>query len=156
MLTSSWLGSTLTLTWTLGLPKSVQSAHPPGRVRFNVSRSHCSVFHWELADISVCSDGSFFWQAATEGLIARNRSAHAGIRTRLDTYADVVHDINIGFQIFTTDDIDDVGPAGIAAAIRQRVGDMPVYLSIDIDILDPGFAPGQFIHGCEVSNVLTF
>ncbi|EST07802.1 Ureohydrolase [Kalmanozyma brasiliensis GHG001] len=86
--------------------------------------------------------GTFFWQAALEGLIARNQSIHAGIRTRLGSYDDIEHDASIGFDIITSDDIDDIGIPAIIANIRARVGTMPVYLSIDIDTLDPGFAPG--------------
>ncbi|SJX61957.1 uncharacterized protein SRS1_21025 [Sporisorium reilianum f. sp. reilianum] len=86
--------------------------------------------------------GTFFWQAALEGLIARNQSIHAGIRTRLGSYDDIAHDASIGFDIITSDDIDDLGIPAIIAQIRERVGTMPVYLSIDIDTLDPGFAPG--------------
>ncbi|PWN48953.1 Arginase/deacetylase [Violaceomyces palustris] len=86
--------------------------------------------------------GTFFWQAALEGLIARNMSIHAGIRTRLGGYDDVVHDESIGFKIITSDDVDTLGVSGIVKSIRERVGDMPVYLSVDIDTLDPGFAPG--------------
>ncbi|SPO23382.1 related to CAR1 - Arginase [Ustilago trichophora] len=86
--------------------------------------------------------GTFFWQAALEGLIARNQSIHAGIRTRLGSYDDIEHDSSIGFDIITSDDIDDIGIPAIIENIRSRVGTMPVYLSIDIDTLDPGFAPG--------------
>lgn len=86
--------------------------------------------------------GTFFWQAALEGLIARNQSIHAGIRTRLGSYDDIDHDASIGFDIITSDDIDDLGIPAIIESIRARVGTMPVYLSIDIDTLDPGFAPG--------------
>ncbi|GAC92731.1 arginase [Pseudozyma hubeiensis SY62] len=86
--------------------------------------------------------GTFFWQAALEGLIARNQSIHAGIRTRLGSYDDIQHDASIGFDIITSDDIDDLGIPTIIQNIRSRVGTMPVYLSIDIDTLDPGFAPG--------------
>ncbi|CCF53298.1 hypothetical protein NDA11_006324 [Ustilago hordei] len=86
--------------------------------------------------------GTFFWQASLEGLIARNQSIHAGIRTRLGSYDDIEHDSSIGFDIITSDDIDDLGIPTIISNIRERVGTMPVYLSIDIDTLDPGFAPG--------------
>ena len=85
--------------------------------------------------------GTFFWQAALEGLIARNQSIHAGIRTRLGSYEDIEHDDSIGFQVITSDDIDDLGVAAIVRQIRDRVGSLPVYLSVDIDTLDPGFAP---------------
>ncbi len=85
--------------------------------------------------------GTFFWQAALEGLIARNASIHAG-SALVGSYDDITHDASIGFDIITSDDIDDLGIPTIIENIRSRVGTMPVYLSIDIDTLDPGFAPG--------------
>jgi len=42
---------------------------------------------------------------------------------------------------YTTDDIDDLGADGIIKKIRSRVGDGPVYLSLDIDVIDPSMAP---------------
>ncbi|HYY07640.1 MAG TPA: arginase family protein, partial [Actinomycetota bacterium] len=39
-------------------------------------------------------------------------------------------------------DVDAAGPAATAARIQERVGNAPVYVSIDIDVLDPAFAPG--------------
>jgi agmatinase len=39
-------------------------------------------------------------------------------------------------------ELDGLGVSGVAERIRARVGDRPVYVSIDIDVLDPAFAPG--------------
>jgi len=39
-------------------------------------------------------------------------------------------------------DVERIGIDGVAAAIRERVGDGPMYASIDIDVLDPAHAPG--------------
>lgn len=89
--------------------------------------------------------GTMFWIASEEGLIANGSSVHAGLRTRLggDDYADYEGDENQGFLRIESDDIDAVGVAGIIDAIMQRMGtDTPVYLSVDIDVLDPGLAPG--------------
>ncbi|KAK5150992.1 hypothetical protein LTR04_006686, partial [Oleoguttula sp. CCFEE 6159] len=48
-----------------------------------------------------------------------------------------------GWKRILTDDIDDIGTRGIIDSIMQRVGtEYPVYLSIDIDVIDPGLAPG--------------
>jgi len=54
---------------------------------------------------------------------------------------DIEHDESIGFQLITTDDIDDLGIPEIIKRIRQRVGENPVYLSFDIDVIDPALAP---------------
>jgi len=40
------------------------------------------------------------------------------------------------------DDIDDIGTAGVISKIKDRIGDRKVYLTVDIDVLDPGIAPG--------------
>ncbi|CAI6334234.1 unnamed protein product [Periconia digitata] len=93
---------------------------------------------------SFFNHGSMFWFASTEGLIANGSSVHAGLRTRLsgDNDQDYADDTNQGWHRISTDDIDDIGPKGIIQSIMDRVGtEMPVYLSIDIDVIDPGMAP---------------
>lgn len=94
---------------------------------------------------SFFNHGSMFWIAATEGLIANGSSVHAGLRTRLsgDEPEDYADDSNQGWIRISTDDIDEIGVKGIISSIMERVGtEMPVYLSIDIDVIDPGMAPG--------------
>ncbi|KAJ7043639.1 Arginase/deacetylase [Mycena alexandri] len=83
--------------------------------------------------------GSFFSIAAEEGLIS-NTSIHAGIRCHLNS-EDLAHDGDIGFQLISTEDIDEYGVVEIVKKIRQRIGQSPVYLSLDIDVVDPGLAP---------------
>ncbi|KAI9047921.1 hypothetical protein LZ554_007723 [Drepanopeziza brunnea f. sp. 'monogermtubi'] len=89
--------------------------------------------------------GSMFWIASREGLVANGSSVHAGLRTRLSgaDWADYEDDTSQGFLRISADDIDELGTQGVVAAIVARVGtDAPVYLSVDIDVLDPGLAPG--------------
>jgi agmatinase len=89
--------------------------------------------------------GSMFWIAKNEGLISNTSSVHAGLRTRLagNDYLDYEDDENQGFLRIESDDIDSVGVAGIVQIIMDRMGtEEPVYLSVDIDVLDPGLAPG--------------
>ncbi|KAJ4362452.1 hypothetical protein N0V83_010545 [Neocucurbitaria cava] len=47
----------------------------------------------------------------------------------------------VGFTLIEAHEIDDIGVEGIVAKVRKAVGDTPVYLSIDIDVLDPSIAP---------------
>lgn len=94
---------------------------------------------------SFFNHGSMFWIAATEGLIANDSSVHAGLRTRLsgDEPEDYTDDSQQGWIRIATDDIDEIGVKGVITSIMNRVGtEMPVYLSIDIDVIDPGLAPG--------------
>jgi agmatinase len=97
--------------------------------------------------------GSMFWLAHREGLIASSASTrdgsaccnvHAGLRCRLSSEFDHVDDTQQGWTRISADMIDEIGPLGIAKLIIASLGDpeIPVYLSIDIDVLDPGLAPG--------------
>ncbi|KAM0796048.1 arginase family-domain-containing protein [Usnea florida] len=87
--------------------------------------------------------GSMFWIASNEGLILNGSSAHAGLRSRLSGWDDYEDDERQGFLRISADDIDEMGTAGIVSAILERIGtDTPTYLSLDIDVLDPGLCPG--------------
>ncbi|KAL2890630.1 putative agmatinase 2 [Ceratocystis lukuohia] len=93
---------------------------------------------------SFFTHGSFFWMAHSEGLIA-NGSVHGGIRTRLAGVddADFRDDTEQGWFRILADDIDDIGVEGVINTIMERLGtENPVYLSVDIDIIEPGLAPG--------------
>src|SRR2546426_634525 len=80
-------------------------------------------------------------QVADGGLLQIDRSVHVGIRGPLFSRSDVTEDGELGFAIVQSADMDALGPAGAAERIRERVGDRPVYVSIDIDVLDPSHAP---------------
>ena len=80
-----------------------------------------------------------FWIASNEGLILNGSSVHAGLRSRLSGWDDYHDDERQGFLRISADDIDEMGTAGIVSAILERIGtDTPTYLSLDIDVLDPG------------------
>ncbi|KAI9756322.1 MAG: hypothetical protein M4579_003914 [Chaenotheca gracillima] len=99
---------------------------------------------WE-SEQSEFTHGSMFWKASNEGLILNGSSVHAGLRTRLsgDGWDDYDDDDRQGFLRLSSDDIDDLGTKGIIEAIMTRIGrDTPTYLSVDIDVIDPGLAPG--------------
>jgi agmatinase len=77
-----------------------------------------------------------------EGLLANDTNIHAGIRTTLSGPSDYDNDGYCGFEIVEAREIDTIGTDGIIKRILDRVGTKrPVYLSIDIDTLDPAFAP---------------
>lgn len=85
--------------------------------------------------------GTFLHIAHEEGLI-RNTSIHAGVRAPiLRPKGDIRHDIRCGFEIVKARDIDRIGVRGVIEALKNRVGNSKVYISVDIDVLDPAFAP---------------
>lgn len=82
--------------------------------------------------------GTYFFHAHEEGLLANDSNIHAGIRTTLSGPSDYDNDGYCGFEIVEAREIDTIGTEGIIKKIRDRVGiTKPVYLSIDIDTLDP-------------------
>lgn len=89
---------------------------------------------WPDDNPSRIDHGTFCYTAVKEGLIDVTRSSHIGIRT-------VVED-NLGIHIHDAREVQEVGPSAVAQAARARAGNAPVYLSFDIDALDPAFAPG--------------
>jgi agmatinase len=85
--------------------------------------------------------GTFLHLAHEEGLIL-NSSIHAGIRAPVSNKKfDWRNDKRCGFEIVTARDIDKMGVSGIIEKLKARVGDTNVYISVDIDVLDPAYAP---------------
>ncbi|MEL6532447.1 MAG: agmatinase [Pseudomonadota bacterium] len=89
---------------------------------------------WPNYEPSRVDHATFCYTAVQEGLIDVSRSVHIGIRTVVDD--------NLGIAILDARAVHERGPAAIAAQARELVGDAPVYLSFDIDGLDPAYAPG--------------
>jgi agmatinase len=58
---------------------------------------------------------------------------------------DVRNDLRCGFEIVRARDIDRIGTQGIIDKLKERVAGTKVYISVDIDVLDPAFAPGMYL-----------
>jgi len=86
--------------------------------------------------------GTAFRRASEEGLIDRSGSVHVGIRGPLYSSTDLREDSALGFTVIHSRELDDLGVRGVSERILARVGERPTYVSVDIDVLDPAFAPG--------------
>jgi agmatinase len=86
--------------------------------------------------------GTPFRRAWEEGLLLRDHSMHVGLRGPLYDGSDLTDDTAMGFAQVTTDEVGELGVATVIERMLARVGTAPVYVSVDIDVLDPAHAPG--------------
>jgi agmatinase len=86
--------------------------------------------------------GTPFRRALEEGLIEPERSLLAGMRGPLYAASDLDEPRSWGFRIVPCDELREWTPAEYGARVRERLGGGAAYLSFDIDVLDPAFAPG--------------
>lgn len=97
---------------------------------------------WDTYFGAPYTHGTPFRRAVEEGLLDLDCSAHVGIRGSLYARSDLTDDRQLGFATVTTTDVARRGVDEAIDRIRSRVGGRPVYVSIDIDVLDPAHAPG--------------
>jgi agmatinase len=87
--------------------------------------------------------GTWMRRAIEEGLVDTAHSIEVGLRGSLYGPEDWTGlRSELGLDYLTTEDVFSLGPEVVAERIRTRVGDRPAYISFDIDVVDPGFAPG--------------
>ena len=89
--------------------------------------------------------GTMFYHAPNEGLISPKHSVQIGIRTEYDKH-------DYGFNVINAMEANDLSADDIVARIRDIIGDKPVYVTFDIDCLDPAFAPGTGTPVCGGLN----
>ena len=89
---------------------------------------------WPDDDMDRVDHGTMFYKAVKSGLVDPARSVQVGIRT---TNTDT-----LGVNIIDAREVHEAGPVATAQKIKDILGDNPVYLSFDIDGLDPAYAPG--------------
>ncbi|MBN2909910.1 agmatinase [Polycladomyces sp. WAk] len=86
--------------------------------------------------------GTVFRRAIEEGLLDVSRSIQIGMRGSLYGMKDLQDARDLGLELYTTNDFKRIGVENMLDIIHQRVGIGPVFLSFDIDFLDPVYAPG--------------
>jgi agmatinase len=125
---------------TIALPllRAVHAVHGPvAVVHFD---AHLDT--WDTYFGAAYTHGTPFRRASEEGLVDRTGCLHVGIRGPLYATSDLTDDSALGFQVLPATDAEHLGSLGMIEAVARRVGDRPVYVSVDIDVLDPAFAPG--------------
>ncbi len=125
---------------TIALPILRQLAKRHGPVAVVHFDAHLDT--WESYFGVEMTHGTPFRLASEEGLLDMTSCLHVGIRGPLYSKKDLSDDEVLGFQVITSSDVERKGLDFALDTIRRRVGDKPVYVSVDIDVLDPAHAPG--------------
>jgi agmatinase len=97
---------------------------------------------WDTYFDAPVTHGTPFRRASEEGLIDLTASLHVGIRGPLYGREDLADDARLGFAVIGAHEVERDGMAAALERMHARVGDRPVYVSVDIDVLDPAHAPG--------------
>jgi len=125
---------------TIALPLLRAVNHYHGPVALVHFDAHLDT--WDTYYGAPYTHGTPFRRAAEEKLFLENASMHVGIRGPLYSKDDLKNDKELGFKVIHCDEFQNEGIDHVAKRIKDRVGDNPMYLSIDIDVLDPAHAPG--------------
>ncbi|HEY2509186.1 MAG TPA: agmatinase [Streptosporangiaceae bacterium] len=125
---------------TIALPLLRVAARRHGPVAVLHFDAHLDT--WDTYFGASYTHGTPFRRASDEGLIDRQHSVHVGIRGPLYAASDLTDDAVLGFQIISCPEVELTGVAELIERMHARLGDRPVYVSLDIDVLDPAHAPG--------------
>ncbi|MEU3188838.1 agmatinase [Streptomyces sp. NPDC006923] len=125
---------------TIALPllRSVAKKHGPvALLHFD---AHLDT--WESYFGVEYTHGTPFRRAVEEGILDTSALSHVGTRGPIYGQKDLDDDKEMGFGIVTAADVMRRGVDEVAQQLRERIGTRPLYISIDIDVLDPAHAPG--------------
>ncbi|MEV0825567.1 agmatinase [Nonomuraea rubra] len=125
---------------TIALPLLRSAARKHGPVALVHFDAHLDT--WDTYFGAEYTHGTPFRRAVEEGVLDTEALSHVGIRGSLYGKKDLEEDRRLGFGIVTAADVLRRGLDEVIDLLRQRVGERPLYLSIDIDVLDPAHAPG--------------
>lgn len=126
---------------TLGELRAASSKY--GKLALIHFDSHSDV--WDEYFGEKFTHGTPFRRAAEENLICTQNSIQLGMRGSLYSSTDLNMATDLGFEVITGYEMPNLQTPNIIDRIRQRVGDHPIFLSFDIDFVDPAYAPGAAI-----------
>jgi len=125
-------------TITLAILRALKAKHGP----ISVIHFDAHLDTWDSYFGADYTHGTTFRRASEEGLLDQSSCIHIGIRGPLYAASNLEDDQALGFQIFSAVQIEELGITEAITRIKKRASAKPVYISIDIDVLDPAHAPG--------------
>jgi agmatinase len=125
---------------TISLPLLRAAAERHGPVALVHFDAHLDT--WDTYFGAEYTHGTPFRRAVEEGILDTEALSHVGTRGPLYGKKDLEDDRRFGFGILTSADVYHQGVVEVVERLRERLAGRPVYVSIDIDVLDPAHAPG--------------
>jgi len=125
---------------TIALPLLRAAAKVHGPIALLHFDAHLDT--WDTYFGEEYTHGTPFRRAVEEGILDTEAICHVGTRGPLYGKKDLDDDHRFGFGIVTSADVYYQGVKEIIAKLKDRVGNRPLYISVDIDVLDPAHAPG--------------
>jgi agmatinase len=86
--------------------------------------------------------GTAYRRAAEHGYVDASKSIQIGMRGSLFSPKDITQSHDLGYEVVTTDRMYEMGFEALSAHIMKKLAGRKVFLSLDLDIVDPAFAPG--------------
>jgi agmatinase len=125
-------------TIVLPILRSLHKAHGP----IAVIHFDAHLDTWDTYFGADYTHGTPFRRASEEKLLDAKGCLHIGIRGPLYSASDLPEDASMGFRAVHVTEMDQISIPAVIDLMLERVKDRAVYVSIDIDVMDPAFAPG--------------
>lgn len=125
---------------TIALPNLRNLAKKHGKIALLHFDAHLDT--WDTYFGAEYTHGTPFRRAFEEELLDTDALCHVGTRASLYGTEDLDDDARFGFGIVSSADVYYLGVTKVVELLRARIGERPLYVSIDIDVLDPAHAPG--------------
>ncbi|MCF8067836.1 MAG: arginase family protein [Desulfobacterales bacterium] len=117
-----------------------------------ISKGPVAVVHFDSHTDGYRNEGHFLgnveWAGAwsrimnEEGLVIPKKVFQIGIRGHWEPFEDDDESIRAGYRIIEMDEFDEIGVKAVVEELQEKIGDSPVYITFDLDVLDPSIAPG--------------
>jgi agmatinase len=122
---------------SLPLLRAAAAAHGP--LSFLQLDAHTDT--WDSYFGARYTHGTIFRRAVEEGILDAGSSVQIGLRGSLYAETDLAENRELGFATLLARELDGVGVEGALELIAGRLR-TPAYVTVDVDVLDPAFAPG--------------
>jgi guanidinopropionase len=123
---------------SLPVLRAVGAKKPVGMIHFD---AHTDLYDDYFGGFKY-THGTPFKRAIEEGVLDPRRTVQIGLRGSMYDLEDFEYGEKMGVRIIRIEEAMERGPKSIMEEAREIVGDGPTYVSFDIDMLDPVYAPG--------------
>ena len=125
---------------SVSLPHLRAMANRYGKVSLIHFDSHGDT--WDSYFEKKYSHGTMFRRAVEEGIVDPHKSIQIGMRGSLYAPDDIKDAEELGYKVITTQTLKTMSAVELGEVVKRRVGNQPVFVTFDVDFLDPVFAPG--------------